>query len=303
MGRSTVTNVTILTDAKRAGGYPTHEWATYRQWQELGQQVRKGERGTRIYAWRADTDQATGTTGRPRPVMVKSVFNRAQVDPMPEGAGDDDPDGGQRAPQGAPSSSEGQGIAYMAGRAISRLFGARAARDAGPRLVVDNTAAPVAPAAPMPKPRVRIKADGSIVPVDAAPVAPAEISAPVVPDLPDFTDAVDSLPAEEPRTVRPVVLQRTEGRRGQVKELVQIGDAIETFSSAPLTVNGITITPKWPWSTWYRSWVRQTWKHEPSRLDAYGRAREYVRWLMQSRDWTEDQAREHIERTQGWQAA
>jgi antirestriction protein ArdC len=33
-------------------GYFSKFWATYRQWQALGGQVRKGERGNRIIFWR-----------------------------------------------------------------------------------------------------------------------------------------------------------------------------------------------------------------------------------------------------------
>jgi antirestriction protein ArdC len=50
-------NILLLWDAAAEHGYSTR-WATYRQWQALGNQVRRGERGTRIYHWK-DTEQHT----------------------------------------------------------------------------------------------------------------------------------------------------------------------------------------------------------------------------------------------------
>ena len=48
-------NILLLWDASTEHGYSTR-WATYRQWKALGNQVRRGERGTRIYHWK-DNDQ------------------------------------------------------------------------------------------------------------------------------------------------------------------------------------------------------------------------------------------------------
>lgn len=45
-------NRIILWAAALAGSYPSHDWATYRQIQAAGGQVRKGERGTRVVLYR-----------------------------------------------------------------------------------------------------------------------------------------------------------------------------------------------------------------------------------------------------------
>lgn len=44
-------NCLILWDIAATNGY-SNRWASYRQWQALGYQVRQGESGTRIYFWR-----------------------------------------------------------------------------------------------------------------------------------------------------------------------------------------------------------------------------------------------------------
>lgn len=80
------------------GGGP---WATYRQWQSLGAQVRKGETGTTILrprmVKREDTDRRTGETRERRVVVgfsTATVFAAAQVDgwtPPPAPAAPADP--------------------------------------------------------------------------------------------------------------------------------------------------------------------------------------------------------------------
>lgn len=69
-----------------ANGYPTQFWASYRQWQQIGAQVRKGERGAlvvfykRIEAGPAETEDHE-RQGKLRFVARASwVFNAAQVD-------------------------------------------------------------------------------------------------------------------------------------------------------------------------------------------------------------------------------
>jgi antirestriction protein ArdC len=76
-------------------GYTSSRWATYKQWQELGAHVRKGERGTCGFKYgvipgdtRTDTDPSTGATvelqSRDRPFLRSfHVFNAAQVDDDP----------------------------------------------------------------------------------------------------------------------------------------------------------------------------------------------------------------------------
>jgi len=86
-------NRVILWTSALVAGYPTHAWATYRQIQEAGGQVRKGEKGTRVMLYRPleqnDENDATGseegeTEGKDakpsRIARVFTVFNLAQCD-------------------------------------------------------------------------------------------------------------------------------------------------------------------------------------------------------------------------------
>lgn len=80
-------NVLTLAIAARAANYPNGLWATYRQWQLTGAQVREGEKGTLIVFWKIldrpaqpyieDEEQDT-----PRRIVARGfwVFNAAQVD-------------------------------------------------------------------------------------------------------------------------------------------------------------------------------------------------------------------------------
>ena len=66
-------------------GYPTSQWASYKQWQDLGAQVRKGERGSLIILYKKLEEQPTQeedhTEDRLRFVARSShVFNAQQVD-------------------------------------------------------------------------------------------------------------------------------------------------------------------------------------------------------------------------------
>lgn len=79
-------NVVALWIAAQAFGYSSGIWGTYRQWQAIGAQVRKGERGTTVVLWkqatsRADDDQDDGDQ-RPGRMFARAftVFNLAQVD-------------------------------------------------------------------------------------------------------------------------------------------------------------------------------------------------------------------------------
>jgi antirestriction protein ArdC len=66
-----------------ASGYTTGYWATYKQWVELGAQVRKGETGTFGVKWSAVVDRRTRGTEDEKMVLIPSgftVFNAAQVD-------------------------------------------------------------------------------------------------------------------------------------------------------------------------------------------------------------------------------
>ena len=68
-------NVNRLANAMETKGWRTPLWATYRQWQELKMQVRKGEKGTRIGVHAGNRRFAT-------------VFNVAQVDGQDDGPGE-----------------------------------------------------------------------------------------------------------------------------------------------------------------------------------------------------------------------
>lgn len=75
--------------AAQAAGYSSGRWGSYRQWQALGAQVRKGEQATTIVFWKinqreeAANDQDGADSGHGRQRMFArgySVFNEAQVD-------------------------------------------------------------------------------------------------------------------------------------------------------------------------------------------------------------------------------
>jgi antirestriction protein ArdC len=66
-----------------ARSYSTGYWATYKQWTELGAQVRKGEHGTFGVKWSPVVDRKTKGTEDEKLVLIPSgftVFNAAQVD-------------------------------------------------------------------------------------------------------------------------------------------------------------------------------------------------------------------------------
>lgn len=83
------TNILALWAAATGKSYATNRWATYRQWDQLGAQVRKGERGTTVLFWKMAAakdeaeieDEAAGF----RRFIARSahVFNADQVDNAP----------------------------------------------------------------------------------------------------------------------------------------------------------------------------------------------------------------------------
>jgi len=83
-------NTVVLWATAQAEGYPSAVWASYRQWQELGAQVRKGEQSSPVVFWKiSDKDEQEdgdngqdGEDGRRSRVFARgySVFNAAQVD-------------------------------------------------------------------------------------------------------------------------------------------------------------------------------------------------------------------------------
>ncbi|MER8403091.1 zincin-like metallopeptidase domain-containing protein [Mesorhizobium sp. M1348] len=81
-------NTLALWVAAQSAAYPTGLWGTYRQWQALGAQVRKGERSTTVVFWKqiggdGDEDDSGSDDGAERRRFFArgySVFNCAQVD-------------------------------------------------------------------------------------------------------------------------------------------------------------------------------------------------------------------------------
>lgn len=82
-------NTVCLWAAAEAKGYGSGEWGTYKQWQERGAQVRKGEKATLVVFWKfannteSQDDGDENTTGHGSRLLFTrgySVFNAAQVD-------------------------------------------------------------------------------------------------------------------------------------------------------------------------------------------------------------------------------
>ena len=82
-------NTVCLWAAAEAKGYESGEWGTYKQWQERGAQVRKGEKATTVVFWKFandsaesqdDGDEHPSSGSRLMFTRGYSVFNAAQVD-------------------------------------------------------------------------------------------------------------------------------------------------------------------------------------------------------------------------------
>ena len=82
-------NVPLLWSAAMAKGYQSHQWATFKQWQKAGAQVRKGERSELVFFWKrfgpAEGDEGAGDgdgrSGRARYMArAYNVFAVEQVD-------------------------------------------------------------------------------------------------------------------------------------------------------------------------------------------------------------------------------
>ena len=78
-------NVLYLAMVQMAKGYPTTRWATYKQWESVGAQVRKGEKGTAMVKWGRTVckghskDESCDKCGRMY-ASAFTVFNAEQVD-------------------------------------------------------------------------------------------------------------------------------------------------------------------------------------------------------------------------------
>ena len=80
-------NIVALWIAAQAFGYASGIWGTYRQWQAVGAQVRKGEHGSTVVLWKqaassADDDHDGDEESVHRRVFARAftVFNLAQVE-------------------------------------------------------------------------------------------------------------------------------------------------------------------------------------------------------------------------------
>ncbi len=80
-------NTLLLGDRFERAGYSAPIWATYKQWQGLGAQVLKGEKGATVVLWKSYTRKQEGEGETTRSGLFAtsfSVFNIAQVDHAPE---------------------------------------------------------------------------------------------------------------------------------------------------------------------------------------------------------------------------
>ena len=76
-------NVLTLWATAQDKQYASTEWATYRQWSELGAQVRKGEKATAVVFWSSAKSKKESQDGEDKTFLFAksySVFNASQVD-------------------------------------------------------------------------------------------------------------------------------------------------------------------------------------------------------------------------------
>ena len=81
-------NTLCLWSAAESKGYESGEWGTYKQWQERGAQVRKGEKSTLVVFWKfassasetQEGDEQAASSARLLFTRGYSVFNATQVD-------------------------------------------------------------------------------------------------------------------------------------------------------------------------------------------------------------------------------
>ncbi|HTH42863.1 MAG TPA: zincin-like metallopeptidase domain-containing protein [Terracidiphilus sp.] len=66
--------------------YPSNQWLTYKQAQQIGAQVRKGEKGSQIVFWKFGDEKDEDTGKRSSWAMMRqyTVFNIAQCDGIPQ---------------------------------------------------------------------------------------------------------------------------------------------------------------------------------------------------------------------------
>jgi antirestriction protein ArdC len=121
-------NVPLLWAAAEAFGYASPVWATYRQWQERGAQVHRGEKSTLVVFWKrievqteAEGDDGDGDTETRLIARGYAVFNAAQVDGY-----DPPPPAGGAAKRPEPQRIEGAEAFFHNAGAIVRHGGNRA---------------------------------------------------------------------------------------------------------------------------------------------------------------------------------
>jgi antirestriction protein ArdC len=79
-------NIVSLWVSALASDYPSHLWGTYRQWQQRGCQVRKGEKSSLVVFYKTleieEKNEDTGENGTTERLIARAshVFNAAQVD-------------------------------------------------------------------------------------------------------------------------------------------------------------------------------------------------------------------------------
>src|SRR5262249_44400411 len=79
-------NILSLFCSAQKQGFDNGLWGTYKQWAELGAQVRKGERGTPVVFWKVEekeVEEAGPEEAKPRRIFIAkgyTVFNASQVE-------------------------------------------------------------------------------------------------------------------------------------------------------------------------------------------------------------------------------
>lgn len=91
-------NRLLLAMVGGAKGYTNPAWGTYKQWEEMGGNVRKGEKAAKIIFWSkaSATDKATGESKEYAFAKAYFVFNVAQVDGIEIIASEDKQNDNQR---------------------------------------------------------------------------------------------------------------------------------------------------------------------------------------------------------------
>jgi len=93
-------NIFLLAVTQQYAGYDSPYWLTYRQAQELGGNVKKGEKSTLIIFWKQFEAQDRENPDKTKMIPVLRYYNVFNVDQcenldpekLPEGAVDDTPD-------------------------------------------------------------------------------------------------------------------------------------------------------------------------------------------------------------------